>query len=104
MVCHCGPAWTLRARLGLDAAYLLPRHPSEVDRLDLQHYALRAMINTDHLGPVDGATAILDLGCGTGQRAFELCKEVPAALVVGLDLVPSNPNPPENYGSSGRSQ
>jgi SAM-dependent methyltransferase len=81
-----------------DATYLLPRHPSEVDRLDLQHYALRAMINADHLAPVDGAIAILDLGCGTGQWAFELCKEVPAALVVGLDLVPSKPNPPENYG------
>jgi SAM-dependent methyltransferase len=79
------------------ASYVLPRHPSEVDRLDLQHYALRAAMRATHLAPLDGADRILDVGCGTGQWGFELCRQFPEALVVGLDLVPGKSGGPARH-------
>jgi SAM-dependent methyltransferase len=76
------------------ASYMLPRHPSEVDRLDVQHYALRAAMGSTHLAPVARARRVLDSGCGTGQWGFELCAQFPEALVVGLDLVPGKAGGP----------
>lgn len=78
-------------------AYLLPRHPSEQDRLDIQHYAMREALQRNYLAPVEAPLAVLDVGCGTGQWAFEVCAERPAAMVVGLDLVPGKPAPVANY-------
>jgi SAM-dependent methyltransferase len=80
-----------------DDVYVLPRHPSEQDRLDVQHYAMREALQRNHLAPIDTPAAILDVGCGTGQWAFELCVEHPGAMVVGLDLVPGKPAPVPNY-------
>jgi SAM-dependent methyltransferase len=77
--------------------YLLPRHASEVDRLDVQHYALRETLGVNHLAPIESPGRVLDVGCGTGQWAFELCESHPDALVVGLDLVPSKPQQPPGY-------
>lgn len=79
------------------ASYMLPRHPSEVHRLDLQHYALRAAMGGTHLAPLDGADRILDVGCGTGQWGFELCRQFPNAMVVGFDLVPGKPGGPPSH-------
>lgn len=79
------------------ASYMLPRHPSEVDRLDLQHYALRAAMGATHLAPLDGANRVLDVGCGTGQWGFELCRQLPQALVVGFDLVAGKPGGPPRH-------
>lgn len=79
------------------ASYVMPRHPSEVDRLDLQHYALRAALRCNHLAPVGPAARILDTGCGTGQWGFDMCQELPDALVVGLDLVRGKPDEPAGY-------
>lgn len=80
------------------ARYVLPRHPSEVDRLDILHFATRAHLNgLNYIAPVRRPRRILDVGCGTGQWAYELCQEYPEAMVVGLDLVPSKPDPPSNY-------
>lgn len=78
-------------------AYVLPRHPSEVDRLDVLHYATRAAMRGNHAAPISQPRRILDVGCGTGQWAYELCAEFPAALVVGLDLMPSKPERPVNF-------
>jgi SAM-dependent methyltransferase len=99
-------AWTLqlpdeeevaaadRASRG-DVAYFLPHRPDEIDRLDVQHYALRAALGADYLAPVEYPADILDVGCGTGQWAYDRCAEFPAALVVGFDLQPSKrPWPP----------
>lgn len=74
-------------------AYILPRHQSEIDRLDIQHYAMRDALQRNYLAPLDKPVAILDVGCGTGQWAFELCADRPEAMVVGLDLAPSKPGP-----------
>jgi len=77
--------------------YLLPRHPGEIDRLDIQHYALRETMGANFLAPVDSPQRLLDVGCGTGQWGFEACLQFPDAMVVGLDLVAGKPNRPSRY-------
>ncbi len=52
---------------------------------------------TNYLAPLGYPALILDVGCGTGQWAFELCAQFPNAMVVGLDLEPSKPKQPINY-------
>jgi SAM-dependent methyltransferase len=83
-----------------DVAYLVPRHPTdpaEIDRLDLQHYALQERLGANYLAPLEQPTRILDVGCGTGLWAYELCAEVPQALVVGFDLEVSKRPWPDTY-------
>jgi SAM-dependent methyltransferase len=79
------------------AHYLFPRHPGEMDRLDIQHYALRDVLRANYLAPVEDPARVLDVGCGTGQWGYEISAEFPSALVVGLDLVPGKPGQPERY-------
>jgi SAM-dependent methyltransferase len=81
-----------------DVAYFLPRRPVEMDRLDVQHYALRAALGAHYLAPVGRPARILDVGCGTGQWAYDLCVAFPAAQVVGFDLEPSKLPWPPGYG------
>src|SRR2546423_928114 len=77
---------------------MLPRHESEIDRLDVQHYALRGALGGNYLAPVGRPAAILDVGSGTGQWAYDLCAEFPEAAVFGLDLVPGKTRArPANY-------
>lgn len=76
---------------------MLPAHPAEIDRLDLQHYALRMALQGNYVAPVPDAGRILDVGSGTGQWAYDLCDEFPAALVVGLDIKIGKPDQPPNY-------
>src|SRR2546422_1102213 len=92
------PTWdTNDPRTIGDIAYMFPRHPSEVDRLDLQHFALREVLGSNHIAPVARPSRILDVGCGTGQWAVDLCHKFPQALVVGLDMEASKPQRAENY-------
>jgi ubiquinone/menaquinone biosynthesis C-methylase UbiE len=85
-------------RDGGDVAYMLPRHHTEIDRLDVQHYALRAALRGNHKAPLGRPASVLDVGSGTGQWAFDLCAEFPGATVVGLDLVPGKlAQGPPNY-------
>src|SRR5215467_77642 len=77
--------------------YLLPRHPGEIDRLDIQHYALRETMGANFLAPVESPQRLLDVGCGTGQWGFEACHQFPEALVLGLDLVAGKPDRPARY-------
>jgi len=79
------------------AGYIFPRHPGEVDRLDLQHYALHEALGENYLAPVGTPQSVLDVGCGSGQWAYDLCMEYSDALVVGIDLVPSKPDGPPNF-------
>jgi len=79
------------------AAYLFPRHPDEVNRLDLQHFALREALGANFLAPVEAPSRVLDVGTGTGQWGFEVCHRFPGALVVGFDLVRGKPRPPRGY-------
>jgi len=78
-------------------AYFLPRHDAEIDRLDIQHFALREALGSNFLAPLQQAQMILDVGCGTGQWAYEVCSEFPGALVTGLDVAPSKRPWPPGY-------
>ncbi|RAQ97135.1 class I SAM-dependent methyltransferase [Thermogemmatispora tikiterensis] len=79
--------------------YLLPKDLGEVNRLDFQHYILRAILRGNYLAPIKQPRRILDVGCGTGQWAFELAQQFPQAEVIGLDLEQVKPSvsPPPNY-------
>jgi SAM-dependent methyltransferase len=77
--------------------YLFPRHPSEPDRLDVQHYALNLTVGANYVAPIGTPERVLDTGCGTGQWAYDLCRDFPNAVVVGLDLQPSKPVRPANF-------
>lgn len=86
-----------RGRRRPQTSYVLPRHPSELDRLDVQHYALREALDANYVAPVVEPARVLDVGTGSGLWAYDLCAEFPDAAVVGLDLQPSNPPWPSNY-------
>src|SRR5262249_46126017 len=60
-------------------------------------YALRMALQGNYVAPVPDACRILDVGSGTGQWAYDLCDEFPAALVVGLDIRIGKPDRPLNY-------
>lgn len=70
-----------------DAPYLLPKDEQEIDRLDLQHYLLRYMLQRNYLAPIHNPGRILDIGCGTGRWAIEMAESLPKTEVVGLDIV-----------------
>jgi ubiquinone/menaquinone biosynthesis C-methylase UbiE len=82
-----------------DQPYLLPKDLKEINRLDFQHYVLRVFLKGNYLAPIRNPRQILDVGCGTGQWAYEMAGEYPKALVVGLDLEEAkNPvSAPDNY-------
>lgn len=71
--------------------YLFPRDPSEVSRLDLQHYALREALGANYFSPIELPERILDVGTGSGQWCVDMIAEFPRAMAVGLDLVPGKP-------------
>ena len=73
---------------------MLPRHPAETDRLDVQHYALREALGANYLAPVEQPARVLDVGAGTGQWGYDLSRAFPGALVVGFDLVAPKPGAP----------
>jgi SAM-dependent methyltransferase len=80
-----------------DLSYILRRHPTEIDRLDVQHYALRETLGANYLAPVRRPGRVLDVGAGTGQWGFDVAAQLPRALVVGLDVEVSKPGAPPNY-------
>src|SRR2546429_5693288 len=82
---------------GERAPYLFPRHESEIDRLDVQHYALREALEGNYVAPLRRPARILDVGCGTGQWAYDLCAEFADSRVVGLDLATAKPGAPPHF-------
>ncbi len=79
------------------STYLIPEHPTEVDRLDVQHYALLAAVGGNHLAPLERPRRVLDVGSGSGQWGFDICAAFPGAMVVGFDLRPGKGGEPANY-------
>jgi ubiquinone/menaquinone biosynthesis C-methylase UbiE len=92
-----GGSAPLKGVNGNENTYVFPRHPSEIDCLDVQHYALLEAIGSNYLAPVGKPERILDVGAGTGQWAFDMAEEFPHSLVVGFDLVPDKLEHPANY-------
>lgn len=78
--------------------YLFPRHPREVNRLDLQHYAFREALGANYLAPIERPDRILDVGTGTGRWCLDMIADFPHAFVVGLDLVLGEPVRDRRYG------
>ena len=56
-------------------------------------------MGTNVIAPIRELSRALDVGCGTGRWACEVCASFPDALVVGFDLEPSDPAKPPNFGS-----
>jgi len=80
-----------------ELAYMLPRHPAEGDRLDVQHYSLLATLGTNVIAPVQAPARVLDVGSGSGQWGHDVARQFPAALVIGLDVEPGKAGGPDNY-------
>jgi SAM-dependent methyltransferase len=93
-----GPPAPHRDGREADPPYMLPRHHAEPDRLDVQHYALLEMLGTNFLAPIDRPARVLDVGSGSGQWAYDMCRQFPDSFVVGLDVVPGKPGGPPNHG------
>lgn len=80
-----------------DVPYILPKDTDEIDRLDLQHYIMRAVLKSNYVAPIETPARILDVGCGTGQWAFDMCHQFPQSQVIGIDLEPGKKMPPHNF-------
>src|SRR5262244_353459 len=66
--------------------YALPADLEEQNRLEFQHYILRATFQGNYAAPLTAPASILDVGCGTGLWAREMAQVFPQARVVGLDV------------------
>jgi SAM-dependent methyltransferase len=79
--------------------YVLPRHESERDRLNLLAYAHFAASGSSYLAPVMEPTSALDVGCGTGVWSYIFGRRFPDARVVGYDIYSHllDPGPPPNF-------
>ncbi len=55
-------------------------------------------MGANHAAPLESVARVLDVGCGTGQWGFDMCQQLPDAMVVGLDLVPGKRDgPPRSH-------
>lgn len=78
--------------------YLLPNDAEELNRLDFQHYMLRATLHGNYAAPIGSPSSILDVGTGTGRWAREMAITFPNANVFGVDVN----LPPEETASARR--
>lgn len=73
--------------------YVLPNDEAEQNRLDLQHHIYRLCLRGRiYRAPIESPRRVLDIGTGTGIWAVEFADEFPAAVVIGTDLSPIQPN------------
>jgi SAM-dependent methyltransferase len=78
--------------------YFLPQSGErEIDRLDVQHYALALAVGGHYLAPVRQPRRVLDVGCGTGRWCMDVSAGLPDAEVVGFDLTESKVKRAPNY-------
>ncbi|HLH61151.1 MAG TPA: class I SAM-dependent methyltransferase [Ktedonobacteraceae bacterium] len=71
--------------------YLLPKDEQETDRLNFQHFFLKAVLGGNYIVPLDRirVETILDVGCGTGVWCREIAGEFKQVNIIGVDLDPS---------------
>jgi SAM-dependent methyltransferase len=91
------PAMAGNRRFLKHVPYMLPKDLGEINRLDFQHYALRATLKANHLAPLENPRLILDIGSGTGQWCYDMCATFPYAEVTGFDLEAGKPANLLNY-------
>jgi ubiquinone/menaquinone biosynthesis C-methylase UbiE len=80
--------------------YLMPYDVEELNRLDFQHYMLRATLRGNYAAPIGSPSSILDIGTGTGRWPREMAVTFPDASVIGVDL---NPPPADDSPEQGDS-
>jgi SAM-dependent methyltransferase len=69
--------------------YWLPRGDREVDRLNVQYWALNMQMgNRGYIAPIGTPSTILDVGSGTGQWCGDMAEAFPGARVIGIDVEP----------------
>lgn len=78
--------YAFRRRYRADAPYILPNDLDEVNRLDFQHFMVRAIMRGLYWAPIRQPLSILDVGTGTGRWAREIAQLFPQANIIGLDL------------------
>ncbi len=87
-------------RLLAEAAYVLPKDEREMNRLDFQHYILKAVLHENYFAPIKEPISILDVGCGTARWCYEMARAFPQARLLGCDLVEQDSyteSQPPNY-------
>ncbi|KAI7885585.1 S-adenosyl-L-methionine-dependent methyltransferase [Lichtheimia hyalospora FSU 10163] len=84
------------------SSYYLPRDEEEQDRLNSEHFAIKALFSSNILPYVEQRLPqnanILDIGCGSGSWVMEMAIEHPNAHVTGIDMADMFPTTirPEN--------
>lgn len=68
--------------------YLIPKDVEDANRLDFQHYMLKAALQGLYAAPLKQPATILDVATGTGRWAMEMARVFPRSLVTGFDHVP----------------
>ncbi|OBZ82699.1 Demethylmenaquinone methyltransferase [Choanephora cucurbitarum] len=70
--------------------YMLPRDEVEQDRLNSQHFALKALYEGNVLKCVEDRlpedAIVLDIGCGSGSWVMEMAVDHPQYKVIGSDV------------------
>lgn len=79
--------------------YTLPTASSAYEWQVFQHHALHVALEGWYTVPLQQPCSILDVGCGPGHWAHEMCFLFPQAMVVGFDIDPTQRaiQPPPNY-------
>ncbi len=87
-------AFTVREgrRYSTNIPYVLPCDERESQRMDFEHHMVRALLHQNYIAPLERPAKILDAGCGTGRWAVEMAAQFPEAAVVGIDLIPPQPD------------
>ncbi|KAF7553683.1 hypothetical protein G7Z17_g3425 [Cylindrodendrum hubeiense] len=76
-----------------DAEYWAPNDNQHNTSMDIQHHVWTLLLDGElYLAPLpDEAGKVLDIGTGTGIWAIDFADEHPEAVVVGVDLSPTQP-------------
>ncbi|RUS26342.1 S-adenosyl-L-methionine-dependent methyltransferase, partial [Jimgerdemannia flammicorona] len=76
--------------------YMLPVDHEEMDRLNMQHYAIKYHLQGNFQAPIEQALDegidVLDVGCGTGIWSLEMAAEYPDSRFVGTDVAATYPS------------
>ncbi|GES97826.1 S-adenosyl-L-methionine-dependent methyltransferase [Rhizophagus clarus] len=75
--------------------YLLPNDDDEIDRLQMQHYLLRYIWQSNFSAPVKEilrcGAKVLDVGCGPGTWTLEMASDYSRSHFIGIDIAPIFP-------------
>ncbi|KZT56686.1 S-adenosyl-L-methionine-dependent methyltransferase [Calocera cornea HHB12733] len=82
-----------------ETPYSLPNDEDEWERLDVQHYGIKAYFGGNNVGAdwPENPRRILEIGAGSGAWAMEVAYQFPNAEVIAIDISDVKPDrKPEN--------